>query len=74
MINILNPDRIVQGGMHADLLAAEEDRLRTGIRRHSFLQQAAQIELRPAELASSALAGAAELALQPLLDDPRMSA
>jgi len=72
MINILNPDRIVLGGMHADLLAAEEDRLRAGLRRHSFLQQAAQIELRPAELASSALAGAAELALQPLLDNPRL--
>jgi predicted NBD/HSP70 family sugar kinase len=74
MINMLNPDRIVLGGMHADLLAAEEDRLRSGIRRHSFLQQAAQIELRPAVLASSALAGAAELALQPLLDDPRLVA
>jgi len=72
MINILNPDRVVLGGMHADLLAAEHDRLRTDLRKHSFLQQAAQIELRPAELASSALAGAAEIALQPLLDDPRL--
>jgi predicted NBD/HSP70 family sugar kinase len=72
MINILNPDRIVLGGMHADLLAAEEERLRAGLRKHSFLQQAAQVELRPAELSSSALAGAAELALQPLLDDPRL--
>jgi predicted NBD/HSP70 family sugar kinase len=72
MINILNPDRVVLGGMHADLLAAEENRLRSGISRHSFLDQAARIELRPAELAASTLAGAAELALQPLLDDPRL--
>ena len=72
MINILNPDRVVLGGMHAELLAAEEEQLRSGISRHSFLDQAARIELRPAELASSALVGAAEIALQPLLDDPRM--
>ena len=72
MINILNPDRVVLGGMHAELLAAEENRLRSGISRHSFLDQAARIELRPAELPASTLAGAAELALQPLLDDPRL--
>ena len=71
MINILNPDRVVLGGMHAELLAAEGERLRAGISRHSFLDQAAQIELRAAELVASALVGAAELALQPLLDDPR---
>ena len=65
-------DRIVLGGLHADLLAAEEERLRAGLRSHSFLQQAAQIDLLPARLASSTLAGAAELALQPLLDDPRL--
>ena len=72
MINILNPDRVVLGGMHAELLGAEERTLRSGISRHSFLDQAAHIELRAAELDSSALAGAAELALQPLLDDPRL--
>lgn len=73
MINILNPDRVVLGGLHADLLAAEGDQLRAGISRHSFLDQAARIELRAAELASSSLTGAAELALQPLLDDPRLA-
>ena len=72
LINILNPDRIVLGGMHAELLAAEEERLRSVISRHSFLDQDAHIELRAAALDASALAGAAELALQPLLDDPRL--
>ena len=72
MINILNPDRVVLGGMHMELLAAEEEQLRTRISRHSFLDQATRIDLRPAELASSALVGAAEIALQPLLDEPRM--
>jgi predicted NBD/HSP70 family sugar kinase len=74
MINILNPDRVVLGGMFAELLAADENRLRSGISRHSFLDQAARIELRAAELEASALTGAAELALQPLLDDPRLLA
>ena len=74
LVNILNPDRVVLGGMHAELLAAEGEALRSGISRHSFLDQAARIELRAAELDASALVGAAELALQPLLDDPRLSA
>ncbi len=72
MVNVLNPDRIVLGGLYADLLAAAETQLRTGIARHSFLDQAAQVELRAAELGASALTGAAELAFQPLLDDPRL--
>jgi predicted NBD/HSP70 family sugar kinase len=72
LINILTPDRVVLGGMHAELLAAEGKRLRAGISRHSFLDQAARVELRPAELAASALIGAAEVALQPLLDEPRL--
>jgi hypothetical protein len=45
---------------------------RPGISRHSFLDQVARVELRSAELAASTLVGAAELALQPLLDDPRL--
>ena len=55
------------------LLCAEPDLLRGGVRNHSFLDQAAHIELRGTELASPTLAGAAELALQPLLDDPRLA-
>jgi predicted NBD/HSP70 family sugar kinase len=74
MINILNPDRIVLGGLHAELLAAEGNQLRAGIRERSFLDQAARVELRAAQLEASALVGAAELALQPLLDDPRLLA
>ena len=72
LVNILNPDMVVLGGMYAELLAAQGDSLRSGISRHSFLDQAARVELRAAELGASTLAGAAELALQPLLDDPRL--
>jgi len=74
MINILNPDRVVLGGMYAELLAAEENRLRSGITAHSFLDQAARIDFRSAGLGAATLVGAGELALQPLLDDPRLAA
>ena len=72
LVNVLNPDLVVLGGMHAELLAVAGESLRSGISRHSFLHQAARVELRAAELDASTLAGAAELALQPLLDDPRL--
>ena len=72
LINILNPDRVVLGGMHAELLRVAGEPLRSGVTLHSFLDQAAHIELLAAELDTPALAGAAELALQPLLDDPRL--
>jgi predicted NBD/HSP70 family sugar kinase len=74
LVNILNPDRVVLGGLHAELLAVEGKSLRSGISSHSFLDQAARIELRAAELDRSALVGAGEIALQPLLDDPRVLA
>lgn len=47
---------------------SNRERLRSGISRHSLLDQAAHIELRVAELSASALFGAAELALRPDVD------
>jgi predicted NBD/HSP70 family sugar kinase len=74
LVNVLNPDRVVLGGMHAELLAAAEPALRAILTRRSFLDQATRVDLRPAELSHSSLTGAGELALQPLLDDPRIAA
>lgn len=71
LVNVLNPDRVVLGGLHADLLAAAGPRLREVLRRRSFLDQAASVDLRPGTLPRPELTGAGELALQPLLDDPR---
>ena len=71
LVNVLNPDRIVLGGLYADLLRASEMQLRAGLAYRSFLDHAAAVDLRPAALTHPALVGAAELALQPLLDDPR---
>jgi len=74
LVNVLNPDRIVLGGLYADLLRGSEMQLRAGLAYRSFLDHAAAVDLRPAALAHPALVGAAELALQPLLDDPRRAA
>jgi predicted NBD/HSP70 family sugar kinase len=71
LVNVLNPDRIVLGGLYADLLRNSEMQLRAGLAYRSFLDHAAAVDLRPAALPHPALVGAAELALQPLLDDPR---
>ncbi len=74
LVNVLNPDRIVLGGLYADLLRASEMQLRAGLAYRCFLDHAAAVDLRPAALTHPALVGAAELALQPLLDDPRRAA
>ncbi len=71
LVNVLNPDRIVLGGLYADLLRASEMQLRAGLAYRASLDHAAAVDLRPIALAHPALVGAAELALQPLLDDPR---
>ena len=71
LVNVLNPDRIVLAGLHADLLAADEQHLRIALARHSFLDQAAHVDIRPGGLPRPSLTGAAELALQGLLDNPR---
>ena len=74
LVNVLNPDRIVLGGLYADLLRASEMQLRAGLAYRSFLDHAGAVDLRPAALPHPALVGAAEVALQPLLDDPRRAA
>jgi len=70
LLNVLNPDRIVLAGLHADLLTADEQHLRTALARHSFLDQATHVDLLPGRLPRPSLTGAAELPLQRLLDNP----
>jgi predicted NBD/HSP70 family sugar kinase len=71
LVNLFNPDRIVLGGLLADLLADHRPKLQGLLAERSFLDQAAAVALHAERLASPALLGAAELALQPLLDDPQ---
>lgn len=72
LVNLFNPDRIVLGGLHAQLLDAVPGRVAEVVRERSFLSAASQVPICPARLAGDGgLLGAGELALQPLLDQPR---
>ena len=56
----------------ADVRAAMPERLEATVRRRSFLDAASQVPIVPAALGEDAiLLGAGELALQPVLEDPR---
>mgnify|MGYP001184720649 CR=1 FL=1 len=70
LVNILNPDRIILGGLHRWLLEADAPRLRAVVERHSLWGRSGDIPVLPCTLAHNSLVGAAELAWQPVLDDP----
>ncbi|MEU8888546.1 ROK family protein [Streptomyces sp. NPDC048442] len=70
LVNILNPDRIILGGLHQALLAAEPDRLRAVVADRSLWGRSGGVPILPCTLDHNSLVGAAELAWQPVLDDP----
>ncbi len=60
------------GGLHAQLLDVVPGRVAEVVRERSFLSAASQVPICSARLAGDGgLLGAGELALQPLLDQPR---
>jgi len=74
MVNILNPDRVVLGALHADLLAAAPERLPQVVAERAYWGRSGRVPILPAALADPDLIGAAELAWQPFLDDPLLLA
>lgn len=70
LVNILNPDRIILGGLHRTLLDADPDRLRAVVADRSLWGQSGGVPILPCTLDHNTLVGAAELAWQPVLDDP----
>ncbi|WP_433548820.1 ROK family protein [Streptomyces sp. CA-294286] len=70
LVNILNPDRIILGGLHQALLAAEPDRLRAVVADRSLWGRSGGVPILPCTLEYNSLVGAAEVAWQPVLDDP----
>ncbi|OEV05415.1 putative NBD/HSP70 family sugar kinase [Streptomyces sp. Amel2xB2] len=70
LVNILNPDRVVLGGLHRTLLETDGDRLRTVVADSSLWGRSGSVPVLPSSLAHNSLVGAAELAWQPVLDDP----
>jgi predicted NBD/HSP70 family sugar kinase len=73
LVNVLNPDRILLGGLHRYLLEADPARLRAAVAGRSPWGRAAGVPLVPAALEHSALVGAAEIAWQPVLDNPALA-
>jgi predicted NBD/HSP70 family sugar kinase len=70
LINVLNPDRILLGGLHGDLLAADPGRLRAAVAARSPWGRGSSVPVLSCALEAGSLIGAAELAWQPVLDDP----
>jgi predicted NBD/HSP70 family sugar kinase len=74
LINVLNPDRILLGGLHRDLLAADPGRLRATVAARSPWGRGSSVPVLGCALEAGSLIGAAELAWQPVLDDPAILA
>jgi len=70
LINVLNPDRILLGGLHRDLLAADPQRLRAAVAARSPWGRGSGVPMLGCALDNGSLIGAAELAWQPVLEDP----
>ncbi|MEU6945629.1 ROK family protein [Streptomyces sp. NPDC046316] len=70
LVNILNPDRIILGGLHRELLDADPDRLRAVVADRSLWGRSGGVPILACTLDHNSLVGAAELAWQPVLDDP----
>ncbi|RNF83466.1 ROK family protein [Streptomyces botrytidirepellens] len=70
LVNILNPDRIILGGLHRELLEADPERLRTVVAERSLWGRSGGVPILACTLDHDSLVGAAELAWQPVLDDP----
>jgi predicted NBD/HSP70 family sugar kinase len=74
LVNVLNPDRILLGGLHGELLRAAPDPLRTTVAERTPWGRGAAVPILPCALDHGGLIGAAELAWQPVLDDPAILA
>ncbi|MFE9493235.1 ROK family protein [Streptomyces collinus] len=70
LVNLLNPDRIILGGLHRTLLETDPDRLRAVVADRSLWGQSGGVPILACTLDHNSLVGAAELAWQPVLDDP----
>lgn len=71
LLNILNPDRVVVGGLLAEIYPLVEDIVHETLRTRALAATRDMAQVLPSALrGDAALLGAAELALMPLLDDP----
>ncbi len=67
---MVNPDRVLLGGLYRELLAAAPERLRAAVAHGSPWGSGAAIAIEGCTLEHAALIGAAEVAWQPVLGQP----
>ena len=72
LINVVNPDRVLLGGLYRELLEVAPERLREAVTRRSPWGHGAGIPIERCELDDAGLIGAAEVAWQPVLDNPAL--
>jgi predicted NBD/HSP70 family sugar kinase len=72
LINVVNPDLVLLGGLHRHLLLAAPAQLRAAVAEHSPWGRGAGIGIQPCALDDAGLIGAAEVAWQPVLDNPAL--
>jgi predicted NBD/HSP70 family sugar kinase len=70
LINVVNPDRVLLGGLHRYLLLAAPDQLREAVALRSPWGRGAAVPIEACALDDAGLIGAAEIAWQPVLDNP----
>lgn len=70
LVNILNPDRVILAGLHRTLVETDGERLRAVVADRSLWGRSGQVPVLACSLDHNSLVGAAELAWQPVLDDP----
>jgi predicted NBD/HSP70 family sugar kinase len=70
LVNVVNPDRVLLGGLHKHLLLAAPDELRDAVAARSPWDRGAAVPISPCALDDATLIGAGELAWQPVLDNP----
>ncbi|MEC3917901.1 ROK family protein [Nocardia sp. CDC160] len=73
LTNLTDPDRIVLGGSLARYRQLAADTIAESLTARSFLSHADPALVLEGTLTAPALLGAADLAFQPLLDDPRLT-
>ncbi|HEY1699954.1 MAG TPA: ROK family protein [Trebonia sp.] len=72
LINTLNPDRVLLGGLHAELLSAAPDLFRAEVAERSPWGRGAGVPIDRCVLADGVLVGAAEVAWEPVLANPAL--
>ncbi|HEY1818496.1 MAG TPA: ROK family transcriptional regulator [Trebonia sp.] len=72
LINVVNPDRVLLGGMYRELLAVAPDRLREAVALGSPWGRGAAVPIEGCALDDAGLIGTAEAAWQPVLDNPAL--